>query len=87
MLDRRKLLGPRSAHAQARRVFTHQVREARLDLTVAPFQRVIVRIADQGRIVAVIANIVRRNLVGQRGQLFERLGFGKVGWELCLRHV
>jgi hypothetical protein len=55
------------------------VREAGLDLQVAPLERVVVRVGDRGIVLLVIADVVPGDLVGQAGQLVGGFSFGEVG--------
>ncbi len=74
----RELGRARRADLQGWAVVAHERREARLDRGVAPLQRVIVGVADRGRVVLVVADVVGRDLVRQAGEFVCGLGFGQV---------
>ena len=55
----------RAAHPVRWRIGTDQLRKPRLDLVVAPAQRVVVGVGDLGRVAFVIGAVVMRDLGGQ----------------------
>ena len=61
--------GSRRADAQARAVYANQCREGGFERAVAGHQRVIVGIADDRIILAVIARVVKSDGGGQTGKL------------------
>ena len=72
MSDLLKNAGGCRADLARRAVGPHQLRKMRLDLLVAPLQRVIVRVRNLRRILAVIERIVSRQ-------------FGRQPFQLCYR--
>mgnify|MGYP006284504247 CR=1 FL=1 len=71
--DLGEALGGGGAHPFARAVGALEVGKARLDLGVPPFQRVVFRVADLGRVLAVIGVVRPRDRPGETGELRLRL--------------
>src|SRR5262249_4200785 len=78
MHDLRKFLRWPRTHALRRAVGPDELREARLDLVVAALQGIVVRIADRGRVLTVIATVVFRDLAGETLKLLRRVRGGEL---------
>ncbi len=71
--------GDRMPDLAARRIGAHQLREGRLELGIAPHQRIVFLIGDLGRILGMIEPVVMRNRLRQPHQLVGGIGFGHPG--------
>ena len=75
-------IGPRGADFQTGGVVADQVGKARLDIVVAALEGVIVGVADRGRVVLMIGDVVRGHGVGQARQFLDGFRLGQVGGSL-----
>ena len=71
-----KAAGRGCAHAQGRRIGIHQIREAGFDLPVPLTQGIVAGIGNFGGVMAVIGEIMPRDLLGQLGHFGPCLGPG-----------
>ena len=66
-------------HLRGRAVGANEVRERRLQRAILAYQRVERGVGDLRRVLVMVAAIVVRDLVGERGEADGGLGFGLLG--------